>query len=164
MKSAPKSISGNTLLIVSILVLIILIIDMYVLYSTYTFKKNRESCPCAITPNTHKIMFMVSILVSVGLISSILIPVISYLFNTDRKNLAIGSSFIGFIMYLIGIYYAYLLINYTNELKDNKCGCVSENFKYYIHNYGIFRMVLSILPLAFILVALSILLFSRLFL
>jgi len=158
-KSAPHQAS----LIGSILVLIILVIDIYVLYSTYTFKKNRDSCPCAVTPKTNQIMIIVSILIFAGLISTIVLSLIAYLLHTDKNKLIIPSFIIVLIVYSLSIYYAYLLINYTKELKDKKCECVSENFKYYINNYGIFRMVLSLLPLAFILFALIILLFNRLF-
>jgi hypothetical protein len=166
MKSVSKKPNGvphNTPIIVSILVLIILVIDIYVLYSMYKFKKNRESCPCAVTPKTNQIIIIVSILIFAGLISTLVLSLIAYLLHTDKNKLIIPSFLIVIIVYSLSIYYAYLLINYTKELKDKKCECVSENFKYYIHNYGIFRMVLSLLPVAFILLALIILLFNRLF-
>ena len=108
-------------------------------------------------------MILVYVLIFAGLISTVLLSIISYLLHTDKNKLIIPSFLIVLIVYSLSIYYAYLLINYTKELKDKKCECVSENFKYYIHNYGIFRMVLSLLPLAFILLALIILLFNRLF-
>ncbi len=159
----PKKSSHTTPLVASILVLIILAIDIYVLYSMYRFKQNIESCQCAVTPKTNKIMIVVTILICAGLISSLLLSLIAYLLNTN-KNKLIGLSFlIVIIIYLLSIYYAYLLINYTKELKDNKCECAGENFTYYIHTYGIFRMVMAFLPLAFILLALSILLINRLF-
>ncbi len=159
-----KSVDHQQLSIIGfIFVLAILAIDIYVLYSTYTFKKNKESCPCAITPNTSKIISLVTIIVCVGLIVIIVIPLISYLLNIDRHNLVIVPSLIGFIMYFVGIYYSYLLIKYTNELKNNKCECVSENFKYYIHNYGLFRITLALLPLAILLLVIIMLLLGRLF-
>jgi hypothetical protein len=157
--SAPHQVP----IIATIFMLILLAIDMYVLHSTYKFKKNRDSCPCAITPNTQKIMVLVSIIVFVGVINIVLIPLVAYLLNTDKKSLVIAPGLIGFIVYCIGIYYAYLLIKYTNELKNNKCLCVSENFKSYIHTYGVVRMTLALLPLAILLLVIIISLVNRLF-
>jgi hypothetical protein len=146
-----------------ILMLILLSIDVYVLYSTYTFKQNKESCPCAITSNTDKIILTVSIIVCVSLISTVLIPLITYLLNIDRHKLVIIPGLIGFITYFVGIYYSYLLIKYTNELKNNKCECVSENFKYYIHNYGLFRIIFALFPFAILLLVIIFFLLGRLF-
>jgi hypothetical protein len=90
MKSVSKKPNGvphNTPIIVSILVLIILVIDIYVLYSMYKFKKNRESCPCAVTPKTNQIIIIVSILIFAGLISTLVLSLIAYLLHTDKNSL-----------------------------------------------------------------------------
>lgn len=166
MKSVSKTSHGlpkKKPLIVSILVLIILMIDIYVLYSMYSFKKNKDKCQCAVTPKTNQIMIIVNILIFAGLISSLLLGLIAYLLHTDKNKLIVPMFLIVLTIYGLSIYYAYLLIHYTQELKDKKCECVSENFKYYIHNYGIFRMVIALLPLVFIIIALIIGLFNRLF-
>jgi hypothetical protein len=148
-KSLTVSKKNPALLPVQILGLTIMIIDIYIFYRLYQMKVNSEQCKCAVTPKTQNIMIVIGVLIFAGLISMVLLSIISYLLHVDKNKLVILPILIVLTVYCLQIYYAYLLITYSNDLVSTNCQCVSDTLKSNIHTYGWFRMILSTFPLAF---------------
>jgi hypothetical protein len=137
----------------NIVPIIILAIDIYILITLYKMRhSDKKECECAITWHTKKIMTVITSLIALGLISVIvLIIAISYYMTNKNGYVFFPSILIVISIYCLQIYYSYLLINYSNELKAEKCMCVSDSFKDNIEIYGYARLILTLLGVMLIL-------------
>ena len=133
--------------------IIILVIDIYILITLYQMRhSDKNKCECAITWHTKKIMTVITSLIALGLISVIvLIIAISYYMKNKNGYVFFPSVLIVISIYCLQIYYSYLLINYSRELKGEKCMCVSDSFKDNIEIYGYSRLILTLLGIMLIL-------------
>ena len=112
----------------------------------------KKECECAITWHTKKIMTVITSLLALGLISVVvLIIAISYYMQNKNGYVFVPSIIIVIGIYCLQIYYSYLLINYSTELKTEKCMCVSDSFKDNIEIYGYTRLILTLLGIMLIL-------------
>ncbi len=139
--------------ITNIVPIIILVIDIYILITLYQMRhSDKKECECAITWHTKKIMTVITTLIALGLISVIvLIIAISYYIQNKNVYVFIPSILIVISIYCLQVYYSYLLINYSTELKAEKCMCVSDSFKDNIEIYGYARLVLTLIGIMVIL-------------
>jgi hypothetical protein len=131
----------------NIVPIVILAIDIYILIMLYQMRHSgKKECDCAITWHTKKIMTVITSLIALGLISVIVLVIaISYFIENKNAYVFLPSIILVVGAYCLQLYYSYLLINYSTELKAEKCMCVSDSFKDNIEIYGYTRLILSLL-------------------
>jgi hypothetical protein len=154
----------------SIYMITVFLIDLYILYKLINMN---EKCNCAVTKIMKKLKNTIMVLLIIVIINIFAIQLIAHLFriekiikgNAEAKMISIIFSIISalstFALIVVQFYYAYLLINYSNELIDNtNCNCISEDTKNFLNIYGWIRMIIIALPFFVIILAILLILLS----
>jgi hypothetical protein len=129
--------------ITRILPLLYLIIDIYILFRLKGMNVDNYPCKCAVTIHIKKIINIIIAMIVSGLVLLVIGMILFYYYLFSHNMLLLIPLLLGGL-FMVGlqIYYAYLLITYSNTLIDTKCECISDNFKTSIKVYGYFRIIL----------------------
>jgi len=120
---------------ISLFIIALDVLDLYIIYNLMQIEKEKSKCSCAKNANNKQ-------LISVASITVIIRSIILGTFQNDPKAF---DNTINMVLLMVGLllnyYYAYLMINYTSNLKENQCNCLAttDDILYY---YGVVSQIL----------------------
>jgi hypothetical protein len=128
----------------SLLSVIVLIVDLYILSNMYRLQDKSNTCSCANTWHTKRISNIIVIIIGVQVLLLIMFMIFS---NQKSQTMQLVAGFLSLGLFGVHIYYAYIMVSYIMQLQNDKCECLDSTFKTTFTIYAIVRVVMSVLAI-----------------
>lgn len=128
----------------TVLSLIVLVVDLYILYNMYKIQDETNQCTCANTWHTKRITNIIMIIIGVQVLLLVMFMIFA---NQKTRTMQLVASFLSLVLFAVHIYYAYIMVSYIMQLQKDNCSCLDSTFKTTFTVYTIVRVVMSVIAI-----------------
>ena len=128
----------------SVISLIVLVFDLYILYNMYKIQDQTNQCTCANTWHTKRITNVIMIIIGIQVLLLIMFMIFA---NQKSKTMQLVAGLFSLLLFGVHIYYAYIMVSYIMQLQKDKCSCLDPAFKTTFMIYTIVRVIMSVLAI-----------------
>jgi len=128
----------------SVISLIVLVFDLYILYNMYKIQDQTNQCTCANTWHTKRITNIIMIIIGIQVLLLIMFMIFA---NQKSKTMQLVAGLLSLVLFGVHIYYAYIMVSYIMQLQKDNCSCLDTAFKTTFMIYTIVRVIMSVLAI-----------------